>query len=175
MPEAAANVCARCAERCGTCCTLKPGQEEFCFPLSRREREAMEAAGATAEHFARQENTAGFRDNVSRLFPGEAEAIDALFPAQGAHDRLALLEGGACALLGPMGCLLPRAARPLYCRLFPFWIRAGRELFFEFEECEAQREAGGGASLMRRLGVTSEDVRKTYRELRMAWGLPERK
>jgi len=175
LKDDGSNVCARCAQHSGTCCTLKPGQEEHCFPLSPLERSRMETAGATEEHFARQANTDAFVDNVCRLFPGEVKTIIALFPPGAAHDRLAIAEDGACMLLGPAGCLLPRPARPLYCRLFPFWIRAGRELYFEFGQCEAQHEAGGGASLMRRLGMTSENVRQTYRELRKAWGLPEQK
>lgn len=175
IDDAGETVCARCAKRCGTCCTLIPGQEEFCFPLSPRERAAMEAAGAEGACFARQANTPDFLSSVSRLFPGEEAAIAALFPPEGAHDRLAIDAQGACRLLGPKGCVLPRAARPLYCRLFPFWIRAGRELFFEFEDCEAQREAGGGASLKLRLGMNRDEIRQTYQELRTAWGLPELK
>jgi Fe-S-cluster containining protein len=173
--EDESGVCARCAQHSGTCCTLQSGQEELCFPLSAQERGRMEAAGANPVDFARQANTVAFVENLCRLFPGEAKIIIGLFPPNGEHDRLAIVQGGACALLGPKGCRLPRPARPLYCRLFPFWIRTQRELFFEFDQCEAQREAGGGASLLRRLGMTSESVRQTYSELRMAWGLPERK
>lgn len=135
----------------------------------------MEAAGASGLDFACQANTNAFVDNLCRLFPGEAQAITRLFPSSGFHDRLAIAADGGCALLGPEGCRLPRPARPLYCRLFPFWIRARRELYFEFDKCLAQREARGGASLLMRLGMTSENVRHTYSELRMAWGLPERK
>lgn len=175
MPEAALHdVCARCARFSGTCCTLTPGQEEFCFPLSARERAAMEAAGAKAEHFTRQANTPGFLDNLCRLFPGEAGTIQALFPAEGSHDRLTVSLTGECQLLGPAGCLLPRQARPFYCRLFPFWIRTGRQLYFEFDHCQAQRESQGGSGLLERLGMTGADVRHAYSELRRAWGLPER-
>lgn len=175
MPEVALHhVCARCAQESGTCCTLTPGQEEFCFPLSARERAAMEAAGAKAGHFTRQANTQAFLDNLGRLFPGEAAAIQALFPADGSHDRLTVSATGGCQLLGPAGCLLPRPARPFYCRLFPFWIRTGRQLYFEFEHCQAQRESRSGSGLLERLEMTGADVRHVYLELRRAWGLPER-
>lgn len=175
--EAAAesDVCARCATRSGTCCTLEPGNEEFCFPLSRSERASMESAGATAGHFFRQANTQPFMDNLGRLFPGEANVLRSLFPEDGAHDRLAINSAGACLLLGSAGCLLPREARPLYCRLFPFWISQGRQLYFSLDSCQAQIEAGGGgAGLLRRLRMTSAGVTHTYLELRRAWGLPER-
>ncbi len=172
--DAESNVCARCAKTNGTCCTLDPGQEEYCFPLSAGERAGMERAGAKNGHFHRQSNTEPFVENLCRLFPGESDVIHALFPAGGEHDRLAISPQGACLLLGNAGCLLPREARPLYCRLFPFWIRTGRELYFELSRCQAQVEAGGGgAGLLRRLGMTSADVRTMYHELRKAWGLPE--
>jgi len=171
--EATQHVCARCAQTSSTCCTLTPGQEELCFPLSASERAAMQAAGATAAHFASQANTEAFVDNLCRLFPGEGAHITALFPPGGAHDRLAVSQTGACLLLGPQGCALPRHARPLYCLLFPFWIRSGRQLYFEFTTCQAQRDAQAGAGLLGRLGMTAESVRHLYSELRKAWGLPE--
>lgn len=172
--DAESDVCARCANTSGTCCTLTPGQEEYCFPLSAGERAGMESAGAQAAHFFLQPNTEAFVGNLCRLFPGESGAIRMLFPAGGAHDRLAISPQGACLLLGQRGCLLPREARPLYCRLFPFWIRTGRELYFEMDRCQAQKEAGGGgAGLLLRLRMTSANVRTMYHELRKAWGLPE--
>lgn len=174
-PAPAGDACSRCAEFSGTCCTLSPGSEEFCFPLSASERAAMEAAGAEPEMFFRQANTAGFVDNLCRLFPGEAEKIHALFPAEGLHDRLAVSPTGACRLLGPQGCRLPQEARPHYCRLFPFWIRAGRQMYFEFKECQALRESRGGAGLLRRLGMTETGVLDLYHRLREAWGLTERR
>lgn len=167
------DVCARCAAECGSCCTLEPGLEEYCFPISAGERAVMEQAGAQAEHFHRESNTNDFVTNLCRLFPGESFRIRALFPTDGSHDRVAITPEGACKLLGSEGCLLPREARPLYCRIYPFWIKDGRQLYFEFSRCQAQIEAGGGAGLLLRLGMTSDDVRHTYLELRRAWNLPE--
>lgn len=135
----------------------------------------MQAAGATPEMFHSQANSAGFLDNLCRLFPGEAEQVRALFPAGGVHDRLAVSLTGECLLLGPQGCSLPREARPLYCRLFPFWIRAGRQMYFEFKECQALRESRGGAGLLKRLGMTETGVFDLYHRLREAWGLTERR
>jgi Fe-S-cluster containining protein len=167
--------CSRCAETSGTCCCLTPGQEEFCFPLSERERTDMEAAGAGPEMFCTQANTPAFLDNLGRLFPGEGEKLRTLFPAGGAHIRLTVSLTGACRLLGPRGCRLPREARPYYCRLFPFWIREGRQMYFEFKECQALRESRGGAGLLKRLGMTETGVFNLYHRLREAWGLTEHK
>lgn len=174
-PAPAGDACSRCAQSSGTCCTLSPGSEEFCFPLSGSERAMMLAAGARPEVIVCQANTQGFVDNLCRLFPGEDETVRALFPAGGAHDRLAVGLTGECLLLGPEGCSLPREARPYYCRLYPFWIRAGRQMYFEFEQCQALRESRGGAGLLRRLEMTEAGVLDLYHRLREAWGLTERR
>lgn len=169
-----AEVCARCARGSGTCCTLSPGQEEFCFPLSAAERAAMEAAGAGPECFHRQENTPGFVDNLCRLFPGEDEALRALFPPGESHDRLGLTDTLACRLLGPGGCALSREARPYYCRLFPFWVRGGAVLYFDFQQCLAVRERRGSGQMYTALGMGEGDARELYACLRQAWGLKRR-
>lgn len=163
--------CVRCAERFGSCCTLTPGQEEFCFPLSDAERAGMVSAGAQAQHFAAQENTAAFVDNLCRLFPGEDAALKALFPLGGTHMRLAITAKGACRLLGGTGCVLPRAARPIYCLLYPFWLRSGQIMYFEYDRCQALLEGRCAGPLMRRLGVTESEIRQLHRDLRAAWSL----
>ena len=173
-----AGVCARCAEHSGTCCSLARGSEEYCFPLSATERRAMEQAGAGPEHFCGQENTPGFLDNLCRLFPGEEEVVRGLFPAGGDHHRLAVTDNGqesvSCRLLGPGGCTLPRQARPLYCRLFPFWVRGGSVLFFDFQDCQAVRERRGPGPMYQALGMGEGEARELYAALRQAWGLPRR-
>jgi Fe-S-cluster containining protein len=135
----------------------------------------MEAAGAGPDMFFTQVNTPNFLDNLCRLFPGEEARLGELFPPGGAHSRLAVSLTGACLLLGPEGCSLPREARPYYCRLFPFWIRGGRQMYFESKECQALRESRGGAGLLKRLGMTETGVIELYQRLREAWGLTERR
>lgn len=173
-----APVCARCAEHSGTCCSLAKGNEECCFPLSATERGAMEAAGATQDHFQPQENTPGFLENLCRLFPGEEDTVRALFPLGGEHDRLAVRDNASgslsCRLLGPNGCGLPREARPLYCRLFPFWVRGGSVLYFDFQECLAVHERRGPGQMYEALGMSEGEARDLYAALRQAWGLPRR-
>jgi Fe-S-cluster containining protein len=165
------NVCARCATRFGSCCTLTPGQEEYCFPLSAQERQRMIAAGAEPEHIARQENTDGFLDNLCRLLPGDADTIRGIFPLGCEHERLAITDTGRCRLLGDEGCRLPREARPLYCLLYPFWIRSGLMLYFEYDRCLALREGRGARALLHSLGMSETGVRILHNDLRKAWGL----
>lgn len=173
-----AGVCARCAEHSATCCSLDRGNEQYCFPLSATERRAMEQGGAGPEHFQSQENTPDFQDNLCRLFPGEEEEVRALFPQRGVHDRLAVTDNASgslsCRLLGPEGCTLPRDARPLYCRLFPFWVRGGSVLYFDFQDCQAVRERRGPGQMYQALGMDEGEARELYAALRQAWGLPRR-
>ena len=172
------GVCARCARQSGTCCSLEVGNEEYCFPVSPTERQAMEQAGAGPEHFHPQDNTPEFLDNILRLFPGEDEVVRALFPADARHDRLAVRPNDAgslsCMLLGPTGCALPRSARPLYCRLFPFWVRGGTVLYFDFQDCQAVRERRGPGQMYQALGMDEGEARALYASLRQAWGLTRR-
>ncbi len=105
-------------------------------------------------------------DNLCRLFGAEARAHQGAVPAGGFHDRLAVTKAGACALLGRQGCRLPRSARPYYCRLYPFWIRDGRQLYFQFSQCLAQKEAAGTAALLSSRGLTNADILDLYPRLR---------
>lgn len=168
------HVCQRCSFEGPTCCQLDPGSEESCFPLSAVERDKIlaELAG-DAGAFARQANTPGFIENMKTLFPGEEELVEALFHPNKFHLRLAVDGEGRCRLLGPGGCILPREARPYYCRLFPLWPVGRSMRVFAAARCLAQRESRGGqARLMAVLGTSPKNVKELYGRLRLAWGLP---
>lgn len=164
------GVCARCALVSDTCCRLSPGQEEFCFPLSGEESALIAAADVGVGGVVQERNTEAFVENLCRLFPGERDRVHALFPEGGEHVRLGLDGKGGCSFLGPQGCALPREARPFYCRLFPFWVRTGRIMVFEFKDCLAQRESLGSGDLFRPLGLDRQTARDLYARLRRAWG-----
>lgn len=168
------HVCVRCAAAGPTCCVLTPGQEEFCFPLAEIERHRILEAGAGKGFFAQEANTSAFLDNVRKLFPGEEARLDELFPARGAHFRLATAPDGRCMLLGPAGCTLPREARPYYCRLFPLWPERGEVLVFGAGRCLARQEARGLIPMLRLLGESKENLRHLHGRLRLAWGLAPR-
>lgn len=168
------HVCQRCAQRGPTCCQLSAGQEEFCFPLSVVEKDRIRDHLPDLGGFAQAPNSAAFVDGLIRLFPEERREVRALFPAGREHLRLAVDGSGACRFLGPQGCLVPREARPYYCRLFPFWMNAGALTVFEAPQCLAQKEHPRPGELLRVLGVSTATVRTLYGNLRLAWGLPPR-
>lgn len=169
------HVCARCALKGPTCCQLDPGNEEYCFPLSEMERDRIlqELAGDEGA-FAQQANSDRFIENLHKLFPGEQEAVDRLFPRTKFHLRLAVDDAGRCRLLGPQGCRLPREVRPYYCRLFPFWFVRGDMSVFTAERCLARQEAVTKRSILALIGEPEKRLKELYGRLRLAWGLAPR-
>jgi hypothetical protein len=153
---------------------LAPGQEEFCFPLSQVELDRLRDFAPARGWFAQENNSSAFVQHVARLFPGEEDLVEELFPPRKSHYRLAVDKTGACVFLKSDGCGLPIEARPYYCRLFPVWLE-GDELRLLSSDCLAQREARGMAVLMRGLGMTPAKVKDLHARLRLAWGLPPAK
>lgn len=167
-----AAICARCALQGPTCCSMDPGRVEFCFPLSETEQGHVRECLPDSGGFVPQDNTAAFVDGVCRLFPGEDAQVRALFPPRKQHMRLAVDGRGACRLLGPRGCLLPREARPYYCRLFPFWV-AGEEItLFDAPGCLVRRESKTIQAALALLHMTRAQVLDLHGRLRLLWGLP---
>lgn len=173
-PDTAVNphVCARCAEERGTCCSLTPGDEEHCFPLSRPEWERMLDYCQHVGGFAESPNSPLFLANMRALFPGEEREIERLFPGHAWHMRLAVNSRGDCLFLGSEGCRLPREVRPWYCRIFPFWVRGGQVTMFAVPGCQAYMEARRAPAALPLYGLTDKDILLLYGQLRLAWGLP---
>jgi Fe-S-cluster containining protein len=124
--------------------------------------------------FAVAANSAAFVSRMVRLFPSEADAVAALFPAKKDHFRLATDRSGRCTLLGQTGCRLPVEARPYHCRLFPIWFSAGQATVLATPNCLALREATSMARLLDSLDMNLLRARDLHGRLRLAWGLPPR-
>ena len=174
-PPADPHVCARCAAVSPTCCVASMQDIECCFALNLAEREAIEAY--TKQHspdlqaFTQTANTPAFRRSMQALFPQDRRAINRLFPAGGKHYRLSVDEQGACRLLGPQGCMLPRTTRPLYCRIFPFWIQEDGLWHFAKPDCLAQQENIYHNTLLLAFDLAMKDVASLHKALRKGWGL----
>ncbi|SDB02216.1 hypothetical protein SAMN05660653_00067 [Desulfonatronum thiosulfatophilum] len=148
--------------------------EESCFPVSLEEQARLEPHAlllGTPGH-SRTSNTDFFLHGLFRLFPGERQRIQVLFPEGETHRRLALTSDGSCIFLGTEGCILPRTDRPFYCRLYPFWyINAG--LFtFSSRQCLAVNRVSSTAGLCALFKTDPSALRALYDTLRTAWGLP---
>ncbi len=164
-------VCARCAAKGPTCCELTPGTEEVCFPVSDYERERIRECVPDLGGFVMQPNTVVFIENLLRLFPDQRRAVREIFPPGATHYRLEVDRFGKCVFLGSEGCLIPQEARPLYCRLFPFWTdENGRITLLEIERCLAQQENKSPGRLFTALDTSQSKVRELHSRLRIAWG-----
>ena len=167
------TVCGRCAAAGPTCCTLSPGQEELCFPVSEMERtRIVEQVGLTLGAFVPETNSGAFLANLGRLFPADREHLPRLFPESGQHLRLAVDRAGNCVFLRLGGCCLPRPVRPYYCRLFPFWLTGRAVSAFAAPGCLVHRHGRTVARMLALLDCTEADVRELHGRLRLAWGLP---
>lgn len=169
------DICRRCSLVGPTCCRIATGQEDFCFPLSQTEKERIQEHVPHTGGFAISPNSKAFIDYACRLFPGEEDAIRALFPEGKEHFRLAVDTLGACRFLGPEGCEIPQEVRPYYCRLFPFWMVECEVIFFDSPTCLARREEKSLNRMLRSLDMTRAAVTDLYGRLRLVWGLPPTK
>ncbi|WP_246287746.1 YkgJ family cysteine cluster protein [Desulfolutivibrio sulfoxidireducens] len=169
----AAFVCVRCAALGPTCCEIAPGQEECCFPVSELERQRIsDHLVLTRGGFVEEKNSRAFAANLHRLFPRERRVVDALFPMGGTHLRLSTDARGRCQFLSGAGCVLPNEVRPYYCRLFPFWVVAGRLTVFTSGACLAHREGRTISGMLVSLETRAPSLLDLHRRLRLAWGLP---
>jgi Fe-S-cluster containining protein len=86
---------------------------------------------------------------------------------QGRRLRLKVNEQGECSFLGPKGCKLPEEARPIYCRLYPFFFTQDEMLFvLGADYCLAQREVASWRQVMDRLGQDETNLRALFARLK---------
>ncbi len=166
-------VCAKCAAEGPTCCQLRPGDEDFCPPVSEPERLRLGRITGldTQEHLAMVPNSNRFLDNMTILFPRDQGLVRDLYPRGGVHWRLKTGDDGRCVFLAHDGCRLPRQARPLYCRLFPFWMNGDQLQIFACPTCRVQREGDQAMIMLRKLGMSSARLQDLFAMLRREWGI----
>ena len=164
MPAAGdAHICAQCHQDGGGCCRSSPRGVEYMFGLTRGEIAAMaQASGLGPDQFV-------VADQASPRFLAFLEDLQPLLlqtMPRGRRLRLLLTPGGDCCFLGPRGCQLPRQARPLYCRMYPFMINPhGRLMVLTSEHCLAQAGARSWRGVLKRLGQDEATLRGLYARL----------
>jgi len=166
------RACALCAEVSLTCCQLYPGQEEFCFPLSGLEVALLDRYyPQTDGFFVSMPNSPAFLEALENLFPRSEGILQQRFPLGSSHLRLATDADGRCAFLGGRGCVLKDEHRPLFCRLFPFWIVGEQLYLFEYERCLQIRTGQSLPEILAAFETTLDTLGDLYDRLRLAWGL----
>jgi Fe-S-cluster containining protein len=151
------TVCAICAQNGPTCCQLGQEKPNFSFPITGVEKETISACDGWQDtgFTVRAANSTRFLSRLKNLFPNDLDRIQVLYPEHGRHEHLSTDGQGCCIFLGLLGCLLPGKARPLYCKLFPFWVIGGRVAFFPFESCQAQKGTKSLNKVKRRLKMNT--------------------
>lgn len=173
MKEQDPAVCAQCAKQSLTCCSVSPAGLDSCFPLSGAEIEAIRFAGypENEKWYVLTANNRPFRKNLFRLFPGEKQSLNRLFALNGSHARLAVNAEYKCCFLTSAGCSLPREVRPVFCRLYPFWVTWSKITYFKAANCLVANRCSHLQEILRALKMTEEEIYALYRELRLKWGL----
>lgn len=135
---------------------------------------ACAVPGAASKPAVPEPNSALFLQAMRALFPGEEEAILRLYPPQARHFRLNLRPDGSCVFLGGQGCVLPQAARPRFCGIFPFWVTQGVLNGFSYRHCQAAQEHRGPEDMLEAFGLSRAGVFELYAALRQDWGFSKR-
>ena len=167
-------ICRECSRRGPTCCRYGVGDNELIAPLSEEEwRRLRTIAPWTSHggHVARERNSALFIREMQKLFPDHATAVETTFPLGATHLRLAENSLGQCTCLGPQGCLLPSAARPLFCQIYPFWFIDGHLFAVGDPRCLALQTLDSSTTLLEAFGTRHDHLWEIYRQLCRAWGL----
>ena len=157
------SVCAICHEQGGGCCRLGADGTERMFGLTLGEVEMIAKASN------KEPGSFVTADVVASEFLNDLAAIHPVFSQTmpgGRRLRLAVTQDDACIFLGPTGCSLPIEARPLYCRLFPFWFTPGGQLMVLISsECLAQKNARSGREVLANMGETKKHLRGLFTRL----------
>jgi Fe-S-cluster containining protein len=159
------NICARCSKISRTCCRIQPENAVNCFPLSGAEIKDLNRYLTGEDPVLRTKNSVEFVRNLKKLIPDKKEAIDREFPQNGTHQRLRTTEDGSCILLGDKGCTLPWRVRPIFCRLYPFWVYKGKVTLFDDPECLALQVENQPRRALSLLGSTGREILDLYFEM----------
>lgn len=159
------NICARCSKISRTCCRTRPENAANCFPLSGPEIEDLNRDFTGEDPVLRTKNSVEFIANLKKLIPDKKQAIEEQFPENGTHPRLKTTADGSCLLLRDRGCILPRRARPIFCRLYPFWVYKGKITLFDDPDCLALQEEKQPRRVLSLLGTTGREVLDMYLEM----------
>lgn len=162
QPGQDANICAQCHQGGGGCCRLAGGDVRAMFGLTAGEVALIaQASGLPPARFV-------VVDMVEPEFLADIVKIHPLLGQTMPHGRRLRLrvDGGVCCFLGPAGCTLPTQARPLYCRLYPFWFTPdGRLMVLGSARCLAQKNAISWKTVLKRMGEDIDRLRQLFLRL----------
>lgn len=168
------DICRMCDRDHNSCCKLRgENRDEIPTPISDAEIDRIfDHLDEDLDHgiFDRIKNTPEFIGHMNALFPELPESIDMVFPPKGRHWELKT-ETNACVFLDVNGCTLPDEARPLFCRIYPFWFFGDHPQIFQDHHCLALQKCKTIPELFLALGTNPEKLRQLHAQICSDWGL----
>ena len=163
------EVCRQCHKNGTSCCATRTGHDNTMInpPVSEAEKEAILAhlrSKHQSEVFTEKPNDLFYIRQVQNLFPGMEQTVAERFPLDANHLELKT-EDSICVLLGPNGCTLPKAIRPGFCRIYPFWFLEDSPHIFRDPDCLALATHQTVAEVFLSLGTTPENLKQIHEKL----------
>ncbi len=173
-PIANPSICAQCYEKGQSCCTYRKNTTyDMITIISKFEINRILQVFPRlnrSKAFVEKTNTKTFEHNVEELFPDRSDAVMRSFMPGKTHFELSTTEKG-CRFLTPKGCVLPRDARPLFCRIYPFWFRNNEAMVFFDTHCLAIKNCSTIQEVYLAIGTNPSVVKKIFIQLCCEWGL----
>ncbi|MCP3941162.1 MAG: hypothetical protein GY710_06745 [Desulfobacteraceae bacterium] len=168
------NMCKRCDSMDRSCCTLRAENNEgLPAPVSGPEIKKilnLFKDKKRSDFLDKRINSPQFIGQMSILFPDMAESINNVFPVDGSHFDLKTQED-ACIFKDANGCLLPDDARPLFCRIYPFWFFDDKPNIFQDPNCLALENCQTISEVVLCLGTKPERLKQIHGLICENWGL----
>jgi len=176
------NICGQCDSLNRSCCTLRvENNEGLPAPVSEPEIDRILRFlkdKKREELLDSRVNSPQFIDQMAVLFPDMADSVHKIFPVNKTHFDLKTVEDD-CIFKDRNGCVLPDDARPLFCRIYPFWFFDGEPQIFQDSNCLALESCRAIPEMLLSLGTTTEKLQQIHARIYQEWGLyhsmPERK
>lgn len=155
-------ICGICHQKGQGCCFFTPSAADYIFPLSIGEiKKICLQEGYGFSDFIVQESVA--KENYD-FFVSFDENFAYLLP----HFRKLRLRTvkNSCFFLTEKGCALHKESRPLYCRMYPFWVTEGAITVLVSSSCLAQKEETNKLTLSQKTGNELDRIEELYAEFK---------
>ncbi len=158
------SICGLCHEQGTGCCEFHHPDELSCqFGLTQGEIDEI------IQHTGLKESDFIVEDTISLDYYMNLILINSIFEVvyRGMKRKKLITINNKCIFLTDSGCSLRAESRPIYCRMFPFWITEGTEklLLIPSEYCLAQKNATNLFQVLRKFEIEKQQLQDIYQKL----------
>ncbi len=168
------NICGQCDKINSSCCTLRAENNEgLPAPVSEPEITRILNTLKTKSRediIENRSNSIEFINQMSLLFPDMIDSVHKIFPLNGIHFELKTVED-VCIFKDINGCILPDEARPLFCRIYPFWFFENEPQIFQDVNCLALKNCETIREVFFSLGTRPENLQQIHAQICTDWEL----